>query len=158
MNIFLTGQVQVGKSTVLNRLIQTNRLTVCGFRTKKAKGAVKVLSADGKTAYICALERQGRMISVPFGFERAARTFLEADPSKDFYLMDELGILERNAPLFRQQIMAVLDSGMPVLGVLKKKEDAFLRAVAERPDSRVIEVTAENREAVFQMLCREMQK
>ena len=68
--------------------------------------------------------------------------------------MDELGRLEREAAQFCAQVLACLDSGKRVLGVLQACDAPLVCAVRAREDVSVIEVTPENREEVLDRLCR----
>ncbi|MCI6375330.1 MAG: nucleoside-triphosphatase, partial [Clostridiales bacterium] len=60
----------------------------------------------------------------------------------------------REAERFCAQVLACLDSGKRVLGVLQACDAPLVRAVRAREDVSVIEVTPENREKLLEALCR----
>lgn len=63
-------------------------------------------------------------------------------------LMDELGFMENEAELFQEAVIETLKSGVPVLGVVKKKSSPFLDRVRALAGVRIIEVTEENRDSL----------
>ena len=70
----------------------------------------------------------------------------------DVFVMDELGPRELEAHKFTARVMQMLDSDIPVIGVLQKVDSPFLTQVANHPDVQVIQVTRENRENVLRQL------
>lgn len=152
MNILLTGNVQVGKSTAIDRFLEAKKPKVCGFRTFHRGEAVKIYEEGGSGEYICALGKREKLVPIPSSFERAASEFLDPKEGADLYLMDELGTLEGKALGFQKKILEILDAPIPVLGVIKPKSSPFLDAIREREDVLLIEVDEENREEVYKKL------
>ena len=52
---------------------------------------------------------------------------------EELVIMDELGIFERDALEFQASVFKILDSRLPVLGVLKNKSNPFLDRVRSHP-------------------------
>lgn len=159
-NIFLTGEVGVGKSTVISKVMSLLPQVICGgFRTVSA---MPIVGGNMLEVYIeKAWEQtphdaehmvgirlgQGRFSSYPQTFDTVGTPILFATPNDaTLILMDELGIMEDNAKLFRQAVMDVLDGTLPVLGVIKPKHTDFLDAIRAHEASEIIEVTLENRD------------
>lgn len=148
-HIFFTGGKGVGKSTLVNALLW-GKEKIGGFRTVKSDGAVYLLRPDEK----------------PQEENRLFWCGEEADPERFNALgccalsgkfacivMDELGPHEENAAAFQAAVFHALDGEIPVIGVLQSADSAFLRGVAQHPKVRCIEVTKENRDALYAQLC-----
>jgi len=155
MHCFLTGEIQVGKSTLIRRFLQEKRLTPCGFSTLW-RGGELLIAPYGKTGgEVAAVRGGGAVTAYPAVFDRLSRALLTPVPGADILIMDELGFLENDAHEFQQQVLARLDGELSVLGVIKPQRSKFLDAVRAHPGVTVAEVTPENREDVFLRLCKE---
>ncbi|MBE6016824.1 MAG: NUDIX domain-containing protein [Lachnospiraceae bacterium] len=168
MHIFLTGDFQIGKSTLINKVLEN--LPACrlgGFRTISvadipgAFGSVYILSASGGAEPSYGDEnRVGiRGGSGPAGFpevfDRRGIEILSGSEKCDLILMDEIGKMERNSPLFIARVLELLDGDVPVFGVLRKEGSTPLQeAIRDHSNVRLIEVTAENRDTLAPELIR----
>lgn len=158
-NIFLTGEVGVGKSTVISKVLSQLPQVICGgFRTASE---MPIIGGNLLEVYIEKAWEEtphdaehmvgtrlghGRFTSYPQTFDTVGTSILFATPTNaTLILMDELGIMEENAKLFRQAVMDLLDGQLPVLGVIKPKHTEFLDAILMHERSEIIEVTHENR-------------
>jgi len=153
VHILLTGEIQVGKSTVISRFIEKHSLEVGGFKTfwrQENDGRTLYLSpyAGGPCAAAARGERGG-ILSFPGSFD-ACCGFLKTD--KPIIIMDELGVLERDAALWQEAVLSAFDSGAAVLGVIKPKKCEFLDKIRARDDVTVVEVNEHNREDVLAWL------
>lgn len=181
MNILLTGEIQTGKSTVIRKVTEKHPdWKIGGFITVKAPEGGKAPEnwPDGQeflpdAIYIC---RAGRPVfssdlgvvgdcgefgfpkSFPEVFDRTGKKLVEDIEGYDLIIMDELGFMENEAKLFQEAVFKTLGSGVPVLGVLKKKESSFLNSVRSFPGVKVIEVTEDNRDALAVSVGREIEE
>jgi len=157
-NIFLTGEKQVGKSTLLRKVISDNTLRCTGFETLpftiggERKGfylhSLAPLEAGEQDAVISVRIAQRQSIAIPESFDRNGTHMLEAamnDPAP-FILMDELGKFERNSFIFCDAVRHALNSEKRVIGVLQRCDAPLVSEIAARSDTLVIEVTPENRD------------
>jgi nucleoside-triphosphatase len=156
MHVFLTGEIQVGKSTAIRRFLERTGVRADGFLSHI------VLSPPYRELYIARFdtsggETQSRLaarMSHPdievFGdvFDAHGVDILESCGRAPLFIMDELGRLEERSPLFKSAVFRVLDGDTPVLGVLKKADCPFLNAVKARSDVSVITVTEQNRDGI----------
>lgn len=163
-HLFLTGAKQVGKSTLLRRLIQEKSLDCAGFETRVffIDGERRGFTLHGHVemppyendCIVCA--RIGEKLSVPvpqtFNTNGVAILRRSLDAPAPFLLMDELGKLERSADAFCAQVLATLDGEKRVLGVLQKCESPLIDAITARHDVTVLTVTEENRDALLHEL------
>lgn len=163
MNILLTGEIQVGKTTVIKRILDETGLTADGFRTywrPSDDGGTDLFIrpygdpiADGMV-YKCAHRLDCRRSVYPEAFDSAARSFLSRCGRKDIIILDELGFMENDAKAFQETVLSILRGSKPVLGVIKPRSTPFLDAVRGIKDVETVNVTVENREKIFSELIR----
>lgn len=163
-HLFLTGDKQVGKSTLLRKLIELKQLECSGFETRAfyLNGERRGFTLHGRVemppyendCICCARIEEKRSVPVLPVFEENGMKILKYSLASDspYILMDELGRLERQAEGFIAEIFACLNSGKRVLGVLQKCSSAHVEAIAARDDVTLLTVTPENREALLEML------
>ena len=158
-HLFLTGPKQIGKSTVLRKLLQDREEKIGGFRT------VRIPLEDGASIHMVApsemeytdenrifSRRKGVLHIDPADFDRIGCSLLADSHDCDLILMDELGPNEADSEKFRQAVWNVLDGTVPVYGVLQIADSNFLDAVADRPDVQVIAISLENRDSMPDLL------
>lgn len=157
MNLFLTGPVQVGKTTLLNLIIQTLNVKIYGFYTKPYSNNSSVIgykmfdyTSTIEPFTIGIKDTPTTCQPVIENFETNGVSLLNtALESDDMIILDELGILESKAYEFQEKILECLDSNNLVLGVIKKKHNTFLSQIRNRKDVIIIEVTPENRDSLL---------
>ncbi|HHX75328.1 MAG TPA: methyltransferase domain-containing protein, partial [Firmicutes bacterium] len=161
-NIFLTGDLRAGKSTLLNHLASSLPLSqVAGFRTSRYYQEKKLTGfyledirhpvevSDDKFIGRCIGDNY--WVSLPATFDAYGVKILDEclREKPELVIMDELGFFENDAHRFQEKVFAVLDSPLPVLGVLKKKDTEFLNRIRARDDILLFEITPANREMMF---------
>ena len=170
-NVFLTGAPHGGKSTALDRALDLLApRQIGGFRTIKmpteipgAIGEVHIIPAFGSpglhTGHLVGIRwGNGRFTALPGAFEREGCALLTSiPPGTDVIIMDELGIMEQDAPCFCAAVLAALDGHISVLGVIKPQSSPFLDEVRSHRKSTVIELTAENRDSLPERIAGIMQ-
>ena len=169
-HLFLTGEIQVGKSTIIRRFLESVSLPpeqLGGFTTAvrtQTDGSSSVhLVAPGSIGGLdrnnCIMVRypgnreQRKPPEVfPEVFDARGTELLRNTGGKRLILMDELGFAEQEAVAFKKQVLETLDGEIPVLGVLKKWSSDFLEQVAGHPFVKVIEVDRENRDKIAEQM------
>ena len=163
-HLFLTGDKQVGKSTLLRKLIEANQLSCAGFETQPfylggerrgftLHGRVEMPPYENDCICCARVEAKRSVPVLPVFDENGAKMLQASRISPDpFILMDELGRLERQAHTFIGEVYACLDSRKRVLGVLQKCGSEHVEAISQREDVTVITVTPENRETLLAQL------
>ena len=169
MNLFLTGEVQVGKSTLIRRLLEAHPdLRVGGFRTipglprEDGTSDVHIVPAVGDVPLtegnrVIRRRHTGQIPQVrayPQVFDMIGCILLERPEDHDLLLMDEIGIQEAEAFLFQRAVLRCLDGPTPVLGVVRNKPGALTDAVRTHPNTKLVTVTAENRDAFYEELTK----
>ncbi|MGI6498491.1 MAG: nucleoside-triphosphatase [Oscillospiraceae bacterium] len=162
MHLFLTGEIKVGKSTIVQRLLEEYPGTIGGFRTvfgpltEDGGSDVFMIDLNETKASGCKPEslvarRIGttRYEGFPEAFDRVGTALLRAAQGKDLIVMDELGFMESEALAFQKAVIRCLDGTIPVLGVVKPASTPFLEQVHRHAHTTVFEVTRQNRERVL---------
>lgn len=161
--VFVTGDVQVGKSTLLKRVIDicAPSRKIYGFCTKKLAMGSEYVGAG--RIYIYPATREvisddahcvGEVFA-PQSFSMHSAVFedigvglLSGIPEGSIVLMDELGFLESFSPKFCNKVMEILNGDYLVLGAIKPRNMPFLNAVREHKGTKLFEVTSANRESL----------
>lgn len=158
LHLFLTGEIQVGKSTIVSSVVSHLGVPVSGFRTVSVfrdggESDVFLIPASGSLSDCCSaslLARRvpGRRPEVREEVFVSCGVPLLSQCSCGLVLMDELGWMESSSRLFQEAVFSVLDGPVPVLGVVRDQRLPFLDAVRHHPRVEVVVVTRENRDAL----------
>lgn len=164
-HVFLTGALQVGKSTALRRALAMLPGQAGGFQTyfttpREQPDRVLYMAdicmaqtADDAQAIV--RFGPGRPLVDVDKFDRLGVACLaKARQNADIIVMDECGRLERDALGFQQAVLDALDGATPVLGVVRHDAGGWTEAIRSHPQVQVIEVTEMNRDALPSLLAR----
>ncbi len=168
MHIFLTGEIQVGKSTVIAKTLSLLKITIGGFKTyfgpdrdapdrmlyMNSFAKPKIFREENAVARFAG-GRPTQVFTQKFdicGVEliRSART------SSGLILMDECGGLERDALVFHQEVIDTLNGSTPVLGVVKLASKGWTDRIRNHPKVELRTVTPENRDLLPQILAQQL--
>ncbi len=167
-NIFLTGGLHVGKSTIIRNVLQKLRLnSVSGFRTEVIfengeKRGFRLVSFSGEEKIFAHVDfPEGERFDVYQVNLQVFETFgveilTHALDRSQLIVMDELGSMEKKAKNFQKAVAACLDSEIPVLGVFQKRADWIENKLRPRHDTIIFQIDQLNREIsqekVFQIV------
>lgn len=164
--ILIVGARDVGKTTLIRRLLSENTRPVRGFYTEKH------LTAPAGThntylypAWLSLEERLDspdnqvgrwnghRMQVFPQVFDTVGVSCLADIPPEALVVMDELGFLESKAPRFTQAVLKALDGPAQVIAAVKDRPDVpFLQAVLAHPKAQVFRLTPDNRQTLYHQI------
>lgn len=168
MHVFLTGDIRIGKSTVIQKVITALRCPIGGFETyfmadrnridsrlyMGRAGDPHVAETKREVARFC----QGSSLAYPDRFDAIGCALLkEAKRSASLLIMDECGRLEKDALLFQQAVLQALDDALPVLGVVRQNAAGFPTLVSSHPGVQLIHVTEANRDQLPEQIIRHFQ-
>ena len=162
MNVILTGERQIGKSTALSRFLTDYPGTVAGFRT------VFDTRSDPRN-------RRLLLCPIPEGAAETAVTWTDGKPQVDLtvfdrcvppllarkaelLVLDELGKFEGGAAEMQKAVETLFDSPADVLAVVRYDAPGWMGALKQRPDVTVLTVTAENRDGIPAALAKLLQR
>lgn len=169
-NIFLTGKISVGKSTVLEKVLCHHlfrELKIGGFRIRKLieNGTHTGYLLDvinGESVTFAHVHRQtdqkfNRYFVDPSVFEIwgvfALQSALE---NADVIVLDEIGIIEKDCDTFKRSVFECLDSEKIVFGIYQQRADWFAKSLNERNDSVVFKVTLHNRNYIYKKIIEQL--
>ncbi|MEE1087049.1 MAG: nucleoside-triphosphatase [Schaedlerella sp.] len=163
-HIFLTGDIQVGKSTLIRGVLselekkQDFQLKYDGFITffdqrwsEKRNLCMERMTSDSSVnrERKVILQFEGKPLLETLAYETCGMEILNELDTKQLLIFDECGKFEKNSPDFIGKITEILDGDTHVLGVLRKDDSIdWLKRISERQDVCAIEVTEENRNAL----------
>lgn len=162
-HILICGEVGIGKSTLIARLLEHSSRPLYGFITKKLDpdgngfhpiyihpaGAAERICEERNLIGTC----DRRIHNINFdAFNTLGVTYLQAKPG-GIILMDELGFMEAKAEAFTRAVFDALDGDVPVIAAVKARFDIpFLDEVRAHPKTMLNMITTENRDALFSEL------
>lgn len=160
-NIFLTGAPSSGKTTVIKKVIEKLHLLTNGFYTEEVRIAGRrvgflMKSLDGRQGYLAHQD-----ISSPFKIRRYGVSIENIEsvavPSimpreNAVIILDEIGKMECFSEVFMKAASEVLDAENIVIGTITLGGNDFIKAVKQRDDLELIEVTLENRDGLPDMI------
>lgn len=154
-NIFLTGQIQIGKSTVLSKVIEMLQYNfqpqIGGFSTfhipKNRDVFIRQFNAPpcSDDSHRIATWQHDCMASHPHIFDKFSSLLSTDLLQSDLIVLDELGFLEKDAELFKSAVFRCLASPTPCIGILRKANIPWQQPIYNNPDNLIIEVTMANR-------------
>lgn len=162
-HILICGEVGVGKSTLIQRLLSQCNRPLYGFITKKLdpdeKGfhPIYIHSAGAQERRFDEENLIGtcdrRIHNINLGvFNTLGVDYLHAKPG-GIILMDELGFMEAKAEAFTRAVIEALDGNIPVIAAVKARFDIpFLNEVRAHKRGQLYMITSENRDQAYQEL------
>ena len=160
MHILIVGPRQVGKSTLIDKVLKAAGRPVWGFETKKEAapfdeelgcpihiydaGSPHIQTKDNLVGYCL----NHRPTAYPEGFDHFAKKMQTPPEQGSIIKMDELGFIESDAKEFCNTILHYLDGDIPVIAAVKNKSTPFLDAVKNHPNCKCFYISEENRDAL----------
>lgn len=160
MHIFLTGEIQIGKSTAIRETVRRLGIQPGGFltefegRREEWPKMLYIKSLDGNrralAAKICENEKPHVYTDA---FDGLGVELMKEAKGFPLIVMDECGRFEQRSKPFQQQVLSLLDGQVPVLGVVRKLPYAsWLDAIKAHPGVQLIEVTECSRDGLSESL------
>ena len=163
MKILICGDVQVGKSTLIRKLISDMGRTPRGYITKR------IPAPEGETSYVYLYDianppehiedsavikeiAPDGLRDYPEVMDDLGVKYLTGIPEGELVILDEVGTIESNSPLFQKAVMDILGGDYDVLVSVKAQNTEFLRAVRSHPDCELYIITPQNRNELYSQL------
>jgi len=153
-HIFLTGKKHIGKSTLIQKILDDYKKTADGFLTVRTKDYLKdqysvhmyhlkekELPNESNLLFLCGKTDEHTADT----FDRLGCNILSMCSDCSLLIMDELGPHEAKAALFREEILHLLDGQIPVLGVLQEPAEACWPEIVNHPNVEIITLSESNR-------------
>ena len=172
-NVFLTGPMRCGKSTLLSKVIAESGLPAGGYFVQRLMMGsqtrafhlvdvscepyvpdLEVRTIDNYTNIIGYIN--GKMIWHPEVLDEKGTSIIRQAlfDRKSVVLMDEIGRIELKAPGFQQAIFEALDSKQMVIGVIKPEKNNFLDTIRGREDVLILDLSQmTHKAALLELRC-----
>lgn len=164
-HLMICGEVGVGKSTLINRLLENNNKPVCGYVTKSLRrrddGYHEIfMYAPGDeehAVFLADCNKRDRHVNLEV-FETLGLELLSQVRDEGIILMDEIGFMEEKAEGFTSRVLELLDGDVPVIGAVKSShpDSAYLNAVRNHPNVNLVNITKDNRDELYFSLLEEV--
>lgn len=165
-NLFLTGERNVGKTTLLRRVLKPYWQRISGFetlpyQTNKAETGYYLhalstkIGKDDNDKRISLLSNGQKRIVLQEAFETFGSRYLAAslEDNSEMILMDELGNMEERAAKFQSMVAKCLDcSAKPVVGIIKDAPSNWLDGIRMRKDTAILRLNRQNAQNIENML------
>ena len=167
MHIFLTGEIQVGKSTVIAKTLSILKITPEGFKTYYGpdrespnrllymNSARKPKSFREEDAVVRFFEGKPPQPLTKFDID-GVELIRSARSSSKLILMDECGSLERDALAFQKEVIDTLGGDTPVFGVIKLASKGWTDRIRNHPKVNLITFTKENRDVLPPIIAKQL--
>jgi len=170
LNIFVTGAPGVGKTTVVQRTVETlerSGLKAGGFYCPELRsGDVRlgfeiVNVATGERGILAHSDLiDGPMVghyrvNIEDLSRIAGQAIDQAIRSSDFIVIDEVGPMELKSEVFQRAVLKAVDGPKPVLGIIHRRADhSVVESIRRRGDVRILKVTPSNRDSLPEEIAR----
>lgn len=160
MKILLCGDINSGKSTMIEKLVAPMGQAPRGYITVRRPAGADGISyvylydiADppeniGDAQVIMSISDSGTERH-PEYMDSLAASYLRDIPEGSLVVMDEIGTLESDSPVFQREVMRILSGNYRVFAAVKAQNTEFLRAVRRHPDCELYIITPENRNDLY---------
>ena len=165
-NIFITGAIHSGKSTVINTMIENySNIKIGGFRTipifeGNRKQGFLLQPFKGEEVCFAHIDMESNeQFDIykfdPTIFENCGVKVLKyAVQNCDMIVMDEIGLMEKKAVKFKRMILNCLDSKKIVLGAFQKRAYWMQEMLQNRNDTKIFIIEQKNRVTIPNSILR----
>ena len=155
-NILLNGMPGVGKTTIIQKVLDGIKLGARGFYTREIRErgqrvGFEIVTLSGQTATLAHVKgdspfRVGKYNVVLNNIDDVAVPSLLTPSPEEIIVIDEIGKMECLSEEFKRAVSIALASPNTVLATVPAQGSPFIDQVKTRPDSKVFEVTERNRD------------
>ncbi|MBI4855927.1 MAG: nucleotide kinase [Acetobacterium woodii] len=166
MHLFLTGEIQIGKTTVVARTLALLNSRYGGFKTyfgpdrESEDRCLYLNSAVAPDNYstesrVVQFRKDTRPLVLTEKFNSTGVELIRtARENADLIIMDECGNFEQTALDFQRELITTLDQNKPVLGVLKLASSGWTDLIRNHPKVKIITVASQNRNELPKILAQ----
>jgi nucleoside-triphosphatase len=166
--ILITGRPGSGKTTLIKRVLEKLPRSTGGFYTEEIREDVtrvgfKIVTLDGKEAVLAHVDFTGPERISKYGLDLRAleevglKAINAALKARRLVVIDEIGPMEIRSAAFRDAVIEVLESDVPLLATIFARPLPFIDKLKRRRDVTVIEQRPDNRAKLVSELLTKLQ-
>lgn len=159
----ITGEPEVGKTTLIRQVVSTMRMKAAGFytedlRSRGVREGFRIVTLDGETALLAATGHPGPVNVSKYGvdveeLERVGVAALRRGLDRGYVLVaDEIGRMQLYSRAFRQTILAAVRDGHPLLGTVMSGRNHYADRIKAHRNVELLTLTEANRSDVLSLL------
>jgi nucleoside-triphosphatase len=159
----LTGYPGSGKTTLIQRVLQDIPGRAFGFYTREireqgVRKGFEIVTLKGETGVLAHVDIRSRDRIGKYGLDLQALDSIgvaamqDGLSSGDLIVVDEIGPMEIMSESFRQVVMEVLESPLPLLGSIVRRPHPFADRIKQLPQVALITVNVQNRDELAENL------
>lgn len=166
MHILISGEKHIGKSTLIDKIINKLDFEILGFRTYPYYNEEKCLRGFYLKDYTLELNERDyiigyyngyKWVSCPEVFDKytdiVLSNYLKEDTNNKIIVFDELGFFENEAYIFQKKIFEFLNQKkVPILAAIKNKNIEFLNKVKKHYNTKLYDINENNRDAIIDII------
>ena len=168
-NVLIAGTPGIGKTSLITRLYRNlTPLVIRGFykeaiyENRILKG-YRIGTFDFQELIIAHIHLVGPNRLGEFGlnldgFDKIVSSQLKMSKEVELFLIDEIGAMECASPYFRQKILEVMDSSIPLIATLASVDILDALKIRARKDIALLKMTQINRDSLWKNVLVELSK
>jgi nucleoside-triphosphatase len=165
-NILVTGPPRSGKSTLIEKVVQSIRRPAIGFFTQELREKGKrvgfsITTLQGKTGVLAHQSIKSKFRVAKYGVnledldQIAVPSMLPSAPGQ-VVVVDEIGKMECFSRLFKETLLKVLSADNLVIGSVAMKGDRFIQSIKERDDVSLVSISENTRNLALKLFLQEI--
>jgi nucleoside-triphosphatase len=166
-NILVAGPPRSGKSTLIEKVVQSVSRPATGFftqelREKGRRVGFSITTLQGKTGVLAHQRIRSAFRVGKYGVnledldQIAVPSMLPSTPDQ-IVVVDEIGKMECFSRLFKETLIQVISSDNLVIGSVAIKGDRFIQSIKERDDVSLVSITEKTRDAALKLFFEKLQ-
>jgi len=160
MTILITGKPGVGKTTLIQKVMQKVELSCQGFYTQEIRSTdsrlgFEIVTLDGKIALLAHVDhltpyRLGKYFVNMNNINRVIVPCIEnAIEQAELILIDEIGKMELLSALFQKVVLKAVASPKKVLGTITMANLPIVKKIQSQPDVILVKLKSDNRTEIY---------
>jgi nucleoside-triphosphatase len=168
--ILLTGEPRVGKTTVIQKIIEHLDCEFSGFytleiREEDERKGFKIITFDGIEKILAHVDIKGSPRVGKYGLDLRSLDLIVSESllkaiqqNKSVFIVDEIGAMEIFSREFCAAVSELLSGDFVVIGTIVKRSFPFTDKIKSMPNVIVLEVSRNNQETVVQAVLEFLKK
>lgn len=163
MKILLTGEMNVGKSTIIEKAIKDKNIKLQGFLTYQGPffnnsydTYIRDINKENTYSYQFRIVKRemGKSFFYPNVFDDTGMEILNNLEISEEYLtvFDEIGVIESTTSAFRYKLLELLNAPINFIGVIKEKDHPFLNEIRQLDFIDFYKITLHNRNEIYELI------